>query len=62
MGEMPKDGVSLPKHDETRNDKLYAFVVSKNRAGEKKKILIKVNLDFNSWYSLGYIVHAKKSN
>lgn len=61
MGEMPKDGVSLPVSSNPA-DKLYAFVVSKNRAGEKKKVLVKVNLDFNYWYSLGYIVHAKKSN
>jgi hypothetical protein len=36
-------------------DKLYAFVISKNRAGGKKKLLVKVNLDYNTWSMEGYI-------
>lgn len=36
-------------------DKLYVFVINKNRSGEKKKILFKVNLNFNQWETLGYI-------
>jgi len=45
----------LPESDNPA-DKLYAFIVSKNRAGDKKKILFKVNLDFNTWQACGYLV------
>jgi replicative DNA helicase len=39
-------------------DRLYAFIVNKNRAGKKDKILFKVNLDENTWESLGLLVRA----
>jgi hypothetical protein len=55
FGEEPKNAIPLPESGNPA-DKLYAFVVSKNRAGEKKKILVQVNLDYNSWNSIGYIV------
>jgi replicative DNA helicase len=48
----------LPESDNPA-DKLYAFIVSKNRAGDKKKILFKVNLDLNTWIACGYLVNKK---
>lgn len=53
-GENTKMALPLPECG--GSDKLYAFVVSKNRAGEKRKILVKVNLDTNCWDSIGYVV------
>jgi hypothetical protein len=55
FGEDLKMALPLPDSGNPA-DKLYAFVVSKNRAGEKKKILVKVNLDYNTWTAEGYIV------
>ena len=33
----------------------YAWVVDKNRAGAKPKVLFKLNLAYNSWEELGYL-------
>jgi hypothetical protein len=55
FGEGGTMALPLPESDNPA-DKLYAFIVSKNRAGDKKKILFKVNLDFNTWICLGYLV------
>ena len=54
IGEHPPFSLPLPESNNP-SDKLYAFITSKNRAGEKKKMLFRVNLDLNQWYCLGYI-------
>ncbi len=55
MGESSPMALPLPESSNPA-DKLYAFTVSKNRAGEKKKILFSVNLDTNLWMARGYLV------
>ncbi len=43
-------------HNLEEGKKYYCGVVDKNRAGEKKKILYEVNLDYNTWYELGELI------
>jgi len=37
------------------NTRYYACVVDKNRAGEKPRIVFKLNLDYNRWEEYGYL-------
>lgn len=43
-------------HELDPNKRYYCGVVDKNRAGEKKKIVYEVNLDYNTWYECGELV------
>lgn len=43
-------------HDLDPNKRYYCGIVDKNRAGEKKKIIYEVNLDYNTWYECGELV------
>lgn len=43
-------------HELDPNKRYYCGVVDKNRAGEKKKIIYEVNLDYNTWYECGELV------
>lgn len=47
---------------ELLNTKYYAFVVDKNRAGSKPKLLFRLNLDFNRWEEMGYVRFKQKNN
>ena len=44
----------LQKYDDP-DIRYYACVVDKNRAGEKPKLLFKLNLAYNTWEELGYL-------
>ena len=37
------------------NTRYYACVVDKNRAGEKPRLVFRLNLDYNSWEEYGYL-------
>lgn len=53
-GESPKMALPLPEPN-SPDDKLYSMIVSKNRAGKKKKVLFGVNLNTNVWLEYGYL-------
>lgn len=44
------------------NTRYYACVVDKNRAGEKPKLLFKLNLDYNRWEEQGYVRYKQEGN
>ena len=37
------------------NTRYYACVVDKNRAGEKPRLVFRLNLDYNQWEEYGYL-------
>ena len=43
------------KREKDPDERYYACVVDKNRAGAKPKVLFKLNLAYNRWEELGYL-------
>lgn len=46
--------------DLEENCRYYIGCVDKNRAGEKKKLMFKLNLNTNEWYEIGEVVRKKR--
>ncbi len=44
------------------NTRYYACVVDKNRAGEKPRLLFRLNLDYNRWEEQGYVRYKQEGN
>jgi len=44
------------------NTRYYACVVDKNRAGEKPRLLFRLNLDYNRWEEQGYVRYKQNGN
>ena len=42
------------------NTRYYACVVDKNRAGEKPRLLFRLNLDYNRWEEQGYVRYKQE--
>lgn len=42
------------------NTRYYACVVDKNRAGEKPRLLFRLNLDYNCWEEQGYVRYKQE--
>ena len=42
-------------NDPNPNVRYYVCVVDKNRAGDKPKLLFRINLAYNEWIELGYV-------
>lgn len=47
-------------NDLDEHTRYYIGCVDKNRAGEKKKILFKLNLNTNEWYEVGEVVRKRR--
>ena len=54
LNEVDTKFFNLEKSDNP-DDRYYACVIDKNRAGAKPKLLFKLNLAYNSWEELGYL-------
>lgn len=60
LQEMDEKSYALEK-DKNPDVRYYACVVDKNRAGDKPKLVFKINLAYNSWEELGYLKLKQKT-
>ena len=54
LKEVDTEFIELKKYDDP-DERYYACVVDKNRAGAKPKLLFNLNLAYNRWNELGYL-------
>ena len=60
--EVAEKGTTLERFKDP-DVRYYSFVVDKNRAGPKPKVVFRLNLAYNEWFELGYVrLKDKKDN
>ena len=52
--EVADHGITLERFKDP-DVRYYSFVVDKNRAGPKPKVVFRLNLAYNEWFELGYV-------
>ena len=58
----PTDWGEATPHDLDYNKQYFALKIDKNRGGNKQKMpLFEIDLDYNTWIEVGYIVKKKKN-
>lgn len=58
----PTDWGEVTPHDLDYNKQYFALKIDKNRGGNKQKMpLFEIDLDYNTWIEVGYIVKKKRN-